>query len=146
MAVAIGLALIASALLTPYQTEGGNYYVNSPQLEFFLPVPTSLTLASFNGSVRLVVSPVDSSLNPGSPIVNITVYPKETVLFDVPARGFYQVVLVGLAASTESINLTLSQSGIPLDLLSAGSVLVAIGGLAEGYFRFKSIRRQDSSP
>jgi len=141
LVVVIGLALMTSSLLIPFRNEEGYLPVNTPQLDFFLPASTSLTLASFNGSAKLVISPVDSSLNPGVPIVNITVHPKESVSFDVPARGFYQIVLVGPPGSTQNISYLLFQSGIPLDILSAGIFLVIVGGSAEAYLRLKSVRR-----
>ncbi len=92
---------------------------------------TTVTLSSFNGSALFTVSPVGPNLSPLTPIVNVTVTAKETVAFSVPARGFYQMELSGQPAATPDYAISVIQSGVPLDTLLAGVVLVAIGSLVE---------------
>lgn len=135
LVVTIGLALVASALLTPPAEVAGNSIINSPESFFLIPVQTAVTVGSFNGSATLTISPMDSNNNTQSPIVNLTVYPKETVEFSTPARGFYQLELVNNAESNLSVPLSVDQSGIPLDLLASGLILLIIGSLLFAFLR-----------
>ncbi len=113
LGAAAGIALVASSLLTPYTGTFGYFSMNQPTLYFLLPVSTTMTMTSFNGSAQLVISPVGPGLSSLSPIVNITVVPKETVTFNVPVRGFYQIALDRPPGATQSAAISLIQTGVP---------------------------------
>lgn len=145
MGAAAGIALVASSLLTPYTGTFGYFSMNQPTLYFLLPVSTTMTMTSFNGSAQLVISPVGPGLSSLSPIVNITVVPKETVTFNVPVRGFYQIALDRPPGATQSAAISLIQTGVPVDLFIAGVALIALGGFVEALARIGH-RRSSSGP
>ncbi len=129
LVASVGLALLASSLLLPPASLYGNADVGLGNMYFFLPVEVTITLGSFNGTATLLVSPYYENANLAPPIVNITVYPKESVEFSVPARGYYLVEVANSTAGVQSLQVNVNESGTPLDLVLAGSALVAAGAV-----------------
>jgi hypothetical protein len=122
--MAVGLALLVSALVSPRQSLATDVIPGTPEWYFFLPVGITVTVGSFNGTAVLQISQLDPNLNVVNSIVNITVYPKESVEFSAPSRGFYQIELTQGPQLSKGIPVVIDETGVPLDLLTSGIALV----------------------
>jgi len=133
--IACGLALTASSLAN----SGGRIvsptsytctvFIQECAYFFYLGrVSMSVNLMNTT-SARLIVSPIESDLKLGPPIVNVTLSQKSIVVFDVGNRGYYYIELTSPSGKPVEYFLTLSEGGAATDMLTAGTLTLTLGTL-----------------
>lgn len=141
----VGLALIVAAELTPGATIVNQTTIGSeiPGTFFLAPSPVSISISSLNGSAMLVVSPLGYNVSELSPIVNISVVSKDIVTFQVPARGYYDVGFESVSGSSGSVSYSVSEGGVPQDLVYGGALIAVAGAVVSG-FAWAKARREST--
>jgi hypothetical protein len=143
----VGVALVVGAEITPATS-----VTNAPSsglvvsgTYFLVPTTISISISSLNSSAHLIVAPLGNDLSVGQALVNVSVVSKDIVTFPATVRGYYVVEFESVSSAPISAGYTISEGGVPADLVLYGAILAVFGGAALSYSLLIDGRRMKKS-
>jgi hypothetical protein len=130
----LGIVILIVGFQTPSISTSANSISgltasDASQTYFFQPMNVAISISSLQGSAILLVQPLNENTSPGAPVVNVSVVALDIVTFSIPTRGYYSVVFAYSNGTSVAASYVLTESGVPPDTITAGTVLTTVGAV-----------------